>query len=560
MVRKYKATEYTVAAADCETDPFRVGRTDIKPFLWGIYDGCTYRDFWGDDATAQFLAHLASVSEPMIIYAHNGGKFDWLFIMQHATKIGRIISGRVVQAWIGIHEIRDSFANMPVPLRVFEDKTVGTKFKDFDYGILERSKRNGSSNKRHIKDYCKQDILVLYNAVIAWRDMFGGKALTMASAAFKSLTSTMELHDVKIERFSERDDEQFRPFYFGGRVECFERGVITSETGFKVYDVNSMYPAAMRDFMHPISRRYTVKSSITDRTDFAVIHGTSRGALPVRKDDGGVSFPHRTGRFFATGHEIRAGLELGLLTIKSVETAYEFNDRVNFADFVDHFYSLRLGAKSQGNEMLTLFFKLVLNSAYGKFAINPRKFRESMVLPYGEAPPVEVERPWRLAWDLNWTASIWERETPTDAKYIHVACAASITGAARSVLMRGLSASERPVYCDTDSIICESLVAEFDDKKLGAWKYEGTGQTMAIGGKKLYALFGEALPDSPAHYWVQRKIKSASKGVKISANEICEVASGQEVTYNSEAPTFKLDGKQTQIKRRVNNTAQVETR
>jgi hypothetical protein len=52
---------------------------------------------------------------------------------------------------------------------------------------------------------------------------------------------------------------------------------------------------------------------------------------------------------------------------------------------------------------------------------------------------------------------IWERPSPRRGGFYNIATAASITGAARANLLRNLSLSDRPIYCDTDSIICEDF-------------------------------------------------------------------------------------------------------
>jgi hypothetical protein len=52
-----------------------------------------------------------------------------------------------------------------------------------------------------------------------------------------------------------------------------------------------------------------------------------------------------------------------------------------------------------------------------------------------------------------------------------------------------LSYPDRPIYCDTDSIICEAFGGNLHDTELGGWKIEAEGDYAAIAGKKLYAVF-----------------------------------------------------------------------
>ena len=133
-----------------------------------------------------------------------------------------------------------------------------------------------------------------------------------------------------------------------------------------------------------------------------------------------------------------------------------------------------------------------------------------------------------------------------------MATAASITGAARANLLRNLALSKRPIYCDTDSIICEGFRGELDETRLGGWKLEAEGDRAAIAGKKLYTVFDSAeLKDTGA------SIKLASKGVRLTPREIVAVCNGDEVTYRNPVPSFKLDGSAEFITRRINKTGSI---
>jgi hypothetical protein len=48
---------------------------------------------------------------------------------------------------------------------------------------------------------------------------------------------------------------------------------------FYVYDRNSMYPAVMRDELHPVSNRPELQTRIDKDTDFAYIEAENNGAL-----------------------------------------------------------------------------------------------------------------------------------------------------------------------------------------------------------------------------------------------------------------------------------------
>ena len=142
--------------------------------------------------------------------------------------------------------------------------------------------------------------------------------------------------------------------------------------------------------------------------------------------------------------------------------------------------------------------------------------------------------------------------------YLNVATGASITSAARAQLMAGLAAATGPVYCDTDSIICEELPASLiHENQLGKWKIEATGNMIAVCEKKLYAFFGEKSNDPKVNakrikdYGDATCIKIASKGVRLSAHDMLDVARGETVEYMPTFPTIKPDGRQIYIPRKI---------
>jgi len=67
-----------LAVIDLETDPFQHGRLP-EPFLSGFDNGEQVVEFWGDDCILRLVEFLATLKEPHIIYAHNGGKFDFFY-------------------------------------------------------------------------------------------------------------------------------------------------------------------------------------------------------------------------------------------------------------------------------------------------------------------------------------------------------------------------------------------------------------------------------------------------------------------------------------------------
>jgi DNA polymerase elongation subunit (family B) len=386
---------------------------------------------------------------------------------------------------------------------------------------------------------------LLWKLCVEFVDMFGVQ-LTIGGTAMKELRKTCEFTRLTLEedKFIRWDDRLKRGYFYGGRVECFESGII--EGNFKVYDVNSMYPYVMSTAMHPAGRCYHTGSKVTKDTCFITARGYSRGAFPVRPVQGNLNFDHQYGTFHVTRHEWDAAEELGLFDCDAVIDCQEFDAKLCFDEFVTKFYDLRMEAQEAGDEIRKLFYKLVMNSAYGKFAQSSENYSEFRLTD-------SKTTLWDKGWDLHtihgslnrmedaWM--IWSKPSLDETMY-NVATGCSITGAARAILMRAIAASSRPIYCDTDSLICEHLPGE-TGKALGQWKLEAECTRIAIAGKKLYALF-----DGSGNV-----VKQANKGVNITADDIVRVCEGAEVECLRDAPSFKLDGSHRFIDRIVRMTA-----
>jgi hypothetical protein len=266
-----------------------------------------------------------------------------------------------------------------------------------------------------------------------------------------------------------------------------------------------------------------VGNSVTSSTFFLTVIGRNFGAFPVRNRDG-LHFDTDSGTFHVTIHEYLAAIETGLFDVSDIVKTIDFEQTTNFEKFVDKFHTLRREAQLKGDDIGALFYKYVGNSCYGKFAQRPDDYY-SYILTDDHTNPGEDWKPCTIFQFAGYI--LWERPSDSAVRY-NVATGASITGAARSLLIRALAKAQRPLYCDTDSIICERLNADnIDATKLGYWKIEKCGNLLAIAGRKLYALFqGDEC------------LKMASKGVHLTSQDIVEVAKGGKVTWKKDAPTF----------------------
>lgn len=532
-----------IAVFDFETDPFLYDRVP-EPFCWGFYDGTLYTEYWGEDCVAKLIEHIRTLPQAYYIYAHNGGRFDFMFALRDLVSDARIVNGRIIEASIGIQSLRDSWAIIPMSL----DRFTKSKGK-IDYAKMEKPVRH--LHRAEISTYMKLDCTLLYDAVTLSQETFGQR-LTIGGTAMRELA---KFH--KVEKADRGTDAIIRQFYFGGRCQAFEAGVLSGS--FEMYDINSSYPNVMKNYRHPISASWDkvhVRKSISKNTAFAIVDAENDGVLPIR-DKLGINFTTERGVFFASSHEIEAGLNLGRLRIKRVLQVYDYEAWGTFEEFVDHFYGKRLEARDAGFDWQVELFKLILNSGYGKFAQNSDGFEEFM---FGERdvlmPPEQgcINDPgkcgacydkcksWKKRAD-NGQSVLWARPSFRGSFY-NIATGASITAAARAELLIGLSNATRPIYCDTDSIICESFSGATSPSELGWWKLEKTGDRLAVAGKKVYAMFLDG-----------KCVKKANKGFKAEPEEIVRIAEGEALTFKNDPPTFDLKGDAKFIKRTIKRTA-----
>ena len=531
-----------VAVFDCETQPFDGISQNYRPFAIGFFDGIQYRRFWGYHCVSNFIYFLKQYPEPLVLYAHNGGKFDFIFFMPWMDQNLLLINGRITKAIIpgsspGIkHELRDSYSIIPEPLSDFTGQSEKIKI---DYEWMKPQFRE--KHKAEICEYLRMDCMTLYEGVMHFRNDFAD-ALTIGMASLKEFR---KFHP--FEKLTETEDAIFRKFYFGGRCQCFKVGLfkLRGET-FKIYDVNSMYASVMKKELHPVTASYDMESTITRRTTFACIEATNDGVLPQRVKTNGVQsldFTVRQGIFFASIHEINAGLDLGLLKIKRVVYSIAHHKRSSFATFVDWTNEKKLEMEKKGERAKRNNYKRVQNSCYGKFAQDPGNFKDHIILPVGQIPP----EPWIPSF-INDEYAIYQKPSIRHV-YNNVAISASITSAARAVLLRGLASSSSPLYCDTDSIICKRFNGDIDPFRLGAWKLEKEGSTLAIAGKKQYVLKAG-----------NEVLKLAAKGVPVKhprlSDTICQLAERRDTFAEipNVAPHFNLDGSVTYITRRIHAT------
>lgn len=593
-----------IAVLDFETDPFDdAGKGEVLPFC-----ACLYSDefdtvtIW-EENFERFIDKLVTALDALpgafTIYAHNGGRFDFMFFV-HRLRGQVSFKGRgIMSAKIGRHDLRDSFHIIPEAL-------AGYHKEAFDYNLMRRGVRSRPAIRKQIIDYMVSDCRYLLDIVKGFVNEFGMK-LSIGQAAMGRLKS----HYPEIKNLSEGFDAHLRGWFFGGRVECL-RGRGSFKGDYKLYDVNSLYPFVMAAYRHPVGDFFDYRMRTGDPgpdTVFVDLECTNRGALIGKSDSGETTARIKRGRFYTTIWEHDVALKYGLISDIKYNWILDCSHRTDFSKHVIPIYegrqatkaelaALKAGGAEGGNawfdaKQRDMFLKFLLNTGYGKFAQNPRNFKEHYITDPDAAPPADWFRSltdikgmewrergdWGLddVWDRvpaeslaftrpafeNDQYAIWEKPAP-QFRFHNVGVAASITGAARAVLLEALQHADDAIYCDTDSIICKGLTGvEIDSVKLGAWDLEKEFTQVVINGKKLYTT-RLAKPRKLSADEIAKGLSSdyivKSKGAsRLTWDDMIAMLDGNEIRVTNKAPTLTRYGEQFYITRTMRATAAIET-
>jgi len=575
-----------IAVLDFETDPFdNVSKDRISPFA-----ACLYSDqfetviIWEENPDAFVVAvrdAIAALPDKYTIYAHNGGKFDFLFIIKILRGEVSFKGRGIMFAHIGPHELRDSFHIIP-------ERLASYRKDEFDYSWLRKVHRK--RYRKEIIDYMTHDCIYLFDIVKAFVNQFGLK-LSIGQAAISRIRE-----DYAVKKFTKHWDGLIRQYYFGGRVECLQgAGIFDPGRGntLKYIDVNSLYPYVMAEYSHPTGDMddYEIRNGPpNDDTVFVRLWCRNRGALIARDPDTGETTANiPSGEFRTTIWEYETALRHGLISDVNIIRSMDCRVRTDFSKFVLPLYSNRLTTKSELNRMKKageeatpayldmkkddIFYKLLLNNGYGKFAQDPSRYKKYWLTDPGEQPPDE------------WFASIYTMEDDERVKYLqphfedssywiwlkpdpgfrynNVGTAASITGAARAVLLDAIQRARNPIYCDTDSIICSGYNDDLrvDKISLGAWDLEDEFSKAIICGKKLYGVWHKEpkrLTKEQLANGLSPEYTIKSKGASgLTWRDLEDMLKGKRISVVNKGVTLNRYGDQHYINRSIGATTKL---
>lgn len=462
---------------------------DIPTRIW-LWAACDIDDdtnvVWGKNVYT-FFRWLMSADK---VYIHNL-KFDGFFIVYHLYKelkytynhkkedsagtfytliglMGQWYSITINWSEGGKTVIYDSLKKLPM--------SVSRMAKAFDLPI---SKGEIDHNETRPIDYEPKDFEIDYvtndvkipAAALKLQLAEGQTGMTAGSDALRIYKKTL---NGKFRKFFPLIDAQMdrliRDSYKGGYTYVNELHKGKTLGKGAVYDVNSMYPWAMRDCLLPYGHPKYFTGEYEEDNNYPLYVLKFYCDFSLRPGYHPIVQLKRNPRFMATEY-VKDSEGVNLLCMTNVDFelfkehyeihAFQALEGYKFKatdGLFDDYINRWMHVKSTTTGGMRELAKLMLNSLYGKFAKNPDTT--------GKYPILEDDK----------IRLVKGSDETSDTNYIPVGT--FITAYARYKLIRTIQAlGDRFVYCDTDSvhILGDGPVdIEVHPSKLGAWKLEDT--------------------------------------------------------------------------------------
>lgn len=331
------------------------------------------------------------------VYFHNFSRFDGIILLKY----------------LATHSVKYTFIplmrnNRLYELSVYRGRKLLFRLRD-SYTLLTSSLDNlarnlcphlgnkGSiphekvqvSNLSQLRDllipYMKQDIRLLGGVMQKAQSIYFEEykvdivsKLTLSSLALSIYrTNFYDPKSFPIHIPNRNEDAFIRRAYYGGHAETYiPKGEI-----FSYYDVNSLYPYIMKTFPMPGGK--PVWHGKLEGQDIDSMYGyfeahivcpptIKRPFLPYR-DEKSKTIVFPTGEFVGVyfSEELKYARDIGYQV--TLLSGYSF-EKMNspFDSFVSTIYDKRQSAKRTGNDAMAYVYKILMNSIYGRFGINPK--------------------------------------------------------------------------------------------------------------------------------------------------------------------------------------------
>lgn len=439
------------------------------------------------------------------VYFHNLARFDGILILRYYAdrgmkyKLKPLVRNHMLyelKVYIGnkvFLRFRDSLRLLPSSLASL-GKTLCPELGP--KGSIPHEDLSVSDLQVKSEDlitYLRQDILILGGVVLKAQEINWSKyqidiedVMTISSLSLRIFRKKyFDDNAFHINIPTRNQDTFIRRGYYGGHVDVYK----PYGENLYYYDVNSLYPYIMKSYPMPCGApvwKNNLESvdldSLFGFIEAYVVCPTSieHPFLPYKDKFGTLLFP--TGKFIGVfySEELKFARDLGYQIIPL--RGYLFEKKSSpFESVISDLYESRLEAKKAGDEPMTWVYKILMNSLYGRFGMNPestvteicnqKQYEELMKKDNFQSADKLTDHYYIVNYITN--SSFVDDDDWKAPKMSAVQLAAAITACARIHMYPHIS---RPdcYYTDTDSIVLGSPLSEdlISSTELGKFKLE----------------------------------------------------------------------------------------
>lgn len=479
-----------VFVADFETT---TNPDDVRVWAWGLYRSDKDKFEWGKDLDS-FFERLKRLPKRSKVYFHNL-KFDAEFLMH-------FLFSKKGYKWVNTREVGNKeFTTLISHMGAFYSMKVGFEGKEIEildslkiiqlrvkdmpkaFGIEElkgdidyhKERPIGYDPTEEEIAYLKHDVIIVAKAL----NYFFQQKLTKMTIASNAFTYFKKLIDPK--RFDAwfpklPQDSDLRQSYKGGFTYVAKRFQQKDVGEGIVLDVNSLYPSVMYSKKLPYGEPIYYEGEYVKDKIYSLYIQTFRCNFKLKKDHVPCLQIKKSMTFKPTEYlESSNGNDVTLcMTNVDIELFFEQYEVTNvewfggwkfkasdqiFKPYIDKWMALKEESTKTGNAGLRTLAKLLLNSLYGKFGLNPIVKSK---IPYFDK---EDEM-------IHYRYGDEETRDP-----IYVPIASFVTAYARQITISSAQKNyDRFVYADTDSLHLLGREVPSNLKvhksKLGYWAIE----------------------------------------------------------------------------------------
>ena len=482
------------AYATCEIgdpDNFQYGNS-IDDFMeWCAYDRQNFK---------VYFHNLKFDGEFILWWLLNNG-FEWIDDKKdrHDKSFTTLITE--MGAWYSIEIYFKCYKSRVNKVSIFDSLkilnfSVAQIAKDFNLPIskleldYKSDRPKGHMLTPHEIEYIRNDVEIMSRELDFMFNEAGLTKMTIASDALCDFKSRCKSFKQYFPELDLQTDAEIRLSYKGGFTYLCDNFINAETEGGVTFDVNSMYPAKMVQELMPIGYPEPFEGKYEEDNLYNLYvqqltcsFDIKPGYIPSIQLKRNMSF--MPNEYIKSTHGELVTLTLANPDLELFFKHYDVDNIVYhggykfkscrglFDQYINYWTEQKIKAKKENNGAMYRTAKLMLNSLYGRFGLNPRGAKKAPVLtPNNILHQVMLE--------------VEER------KPVYIPVATFITAYARKYIIESGQAMREwtlknkgydgMAYFDTDSMhvigIDEedvkelSKILDIDDYKLGAWKLE----------------------------------------------------------------------------------------